>query len=206
MTGPEIAVAGLVVSLLGAASSAAGQIQQGQQAKSAAEFQAGIARNNAIIAQQKADDARARGEIAAATQARKTKQLIGQQEVALAASGVLTKRDSPLDLIVDTAGLGELDALTIQSNAEREALGFEAQGRDFTGQAGGLEVAGANAVTGSFVKAGSTLLTGTGTVASKWAAFNKGSTPFGVEHAFSSSSAFDVNADFAFGTPLDVAI
>lgn len=142
-----------------------------QAAKQQASYQQGVARNNQIIAQQMADDARARGDEAARQQRVKSSAAAARQRVALAASGVIVGTGSALDLQSDTIALGEADALTIRSNAEREALGFEARGSGFASEAElfGLQADQANIDTALGV--GSTLLTGgaeIGSVAAKW--------------------------------------
>jgi hypothetical protein len=152
---------------------AIGQIQQGKAAKARANYQAAVARNNQIIANRQAEDARRRGTLEANIQRQKSRQLIEQQRAAIAGAGVLVDQDSALGTIVATAGLGELDALTIQSNAEREALQFEAQGVNFQTEAQLRTFEGKQAVRSSYLKAGGTLLTGLGSVASKWYVFDK---------------------------------
>jgi hypothetical protein len=56
--------------------------------------------------------------------------------VSAAASGVLVDEGSPLAILQDTAIQGELDALTIRSNAAQEAWSFRTQAGGFTAQAG----------------------------------------------------------------------
>lgn len=162
----------LALMAVGTLVSAYGQIQQGKSAKAAADYQAAVANNNAIIAGRQADDARKRGEIAADQQRLRTRLLIGQQRATLASSGVLVDTGSALDLTAGTAGVGELDALTIQSNAEREALGFETQGMNFTASATLSRFEGQQAVTAATTGAFGTLVTGGGKVAGKWAQFD----------------------------------
>ena len=149
------------------------QMDQAKAASDAARFQAAVARNNKIVADRAAADARRRGEIAADRQRQATGALIGKQRAALAGGGVLVDQDSALETIVDTQGLGELDALTIRSNAEREALGFEARGIAFgneealrTSTARNIDAAVPTAVAG-------TIASGFGSVASKWYGFGK---------------------------------
>jgi len=47
--------------------------------------------------------------------------LKGKQKTSFAASGVDISSGSPVDILSDTAAIGELDALTIRSNAATEA-------------------------------------------------------------------------------------
>ncbi len=137
--------------------SVAGQIQQSQAAQAQASFQAAVARNNQIIAQRHAEDARLRGEQATAqislregretaASALATRQLIARQRVAQAGLGQTTDVGSALDLTADTAAAGKLDTLTLRrnaaferkvarNNAEREAIGFLTQGFNFEAEA-----------------------------------------------------------------------
>ena len=170
---PALAIASLAFSAFGTGASFIGQIRAGQAAQAQANFQAQIARNNQIIAQRNADDARDRGKIAADLQRQKNAQLRAKQKTTLAANNVLIGQDAALQLEEDTAAIGELDALTIQSNAEREALGFEAQGAGFGAEASLQGLVGDNARSSSFLKAGSSLLSGTAAVADKWVAFKR---------------------------------
>jgi hypothetical protein len=183
--GTKLAIS-MVSQAVGFGVQAIGQIQQGKAAKARANYQAAVARNNQIIANRAAEDARRRGTLEANLQRQKSRQLVEQQRASIAGAGVLVDQDSALGTTIATAGLGELDALTIQSNAEREALQFEAQGVNFQTEAQLRTFEGEQAVRSSYLKAGGTLLTGLGSVASKWYVFDKltstgglGGTPSG---------------------------
>ena len=78
-----------------------------------------------------------------------------------------------LDILADTAEIGELDALTIENNAKREAWGFEIEGMNASNQATlyDYEAANQNPLT---AQAG-TLFSGIGSVADKWAWHKKNS-------------------------------
>lgn len=165
-----LAIASIVSTVVGTGLSAVGQVQQSQAQNASFKYQAAVARNNQIIANRMAEDARKRGELEANIQRQKSRQLQGAQRAALASSGVLVDQDTAADVVADTAALGELDALTIRSNAEREALGFEAQGMNFASEAGLAQ--SKIDPSGGLIRAGSTLLTGLGSVASKWHGFN----------------------------------
>lgn len=157
-----------------------GQIQEGKAAKAQANYQSAVARNNAIIAQRQADDARARGEIAERSQRQQTAQLIARQRAAGAAQGVVVGEGSLLDITSDTAALGELDALTVRSNAEREALGFEAQGMNFLAESDIQKTIGKNQSRASKFAAAGTLLSGASSVAGKWSTLSS-KDPTGVK-------------------------
>lgn len=189
--GAALPILSIAATVIGTATSAIGQLQAGKAQAAQLNYQAAVGRNNAILAQRAADDARLRGEEAARREASKTKQLAGRQRAVLAANGQLVDQGSALDITTDTMEIGKLDELTIRSNAEREALGFEAQGMNF--QAGSdLNRMGANnAVTGAQGAAFGTLLTGAGNVASKWYQFGKaGWDPWGSGNSGGGSSSF----------------
>jgi len=100
-----------------AAMSAVGQIQQGNAAKSAAQFNAAVSRSNAIAARQKAT-------ADAARQERESRLRAGQVGAAVGASGG-TAEGSALDLMESNAAQEELDRLTIIHGGDISAQGFE---------------------------------------------------------------------------------
>lgn len=171
--GAALPFVSIAASVVGTAMSAVGQLQAGKAQAAQLNYQAAVSRNNSILAQRAADDARLRGEEAARREASKTKQLAGRQRAALAANGQLVDQGSALDLTDDTMQIGKLDELTIRSNAEREALGYEAQGANFQAGSELNRMGAANASTASIGSAFGTVLTGAGNVASKWYNFKK---------------------------------
>src|SRR3990167_7412333 len=152
-----IAIASLAATVISTGMSVMGQMQAGKAAKSQAAYQAGVMRNNEILAQRSAKDARARGDIAAAKHAADVKKLQGRQRAVLAGNGVVVDQDSALDIVSDTAAQGKHDELTIRSNAEREALGFEAQGANFQAEGALATARGANASQDAMFGAGGSL-------------------------------------------------
>lgn len=163
-----------VVGVAGTLMGAAGAIQSGNAAKAAGDYNAQVAENNKIVAERQAADALARGQIAEDEQRRKTMAIKGAQRAALGASGVALDSGSPLDILGDTAAFGELDALTIRSNAEREAYGYRVQGMNFEAEAGLARAQGKAAQTAGYVGAGGTLLSGLATVGDRWYTRNRG--------------------------------
>ena len=123
--------AGTMSTILSIGSTVMGGLAQYQSAKANQK----IAKNNARMANDRAQDALRRGEEDERMQRRRTAQLMGSQRAAMAASGVALDEGSPLSILADTAELGELDALTIRRNSEVEAWEHRAQARDFTAQA-----------------------------------------------------------------------
>ena len=138
----------LGLSVGGALLDAFGRVKAGNAAKELGEFNAAVAEQQALdaLAQGKEEEDRFRAAV---------RGLIGSQRVGFAAQNVDVGVGSPVDVVADAAFLGELDALTIRTNAAREAWGYRVQAENF-------RRGGTNAQTASRFGAASTLL-GTGT-------------------------------------------
>jgi hypothetical protein len=92
--------------------------------------------------------------------------LKSSQRAGFAARGVALDEGSPLAILQDTDMMGEMDALTIRDNAEKEAWGARMQGANYSSDSAMLSArAGAESSTGA---AFGSLLTGAGAVASSW--------------------------------------
>lgn len=113
---------------------AVGQYQAGQ-------FQEAVANQNAKVQEMQATDALQRGADEETRQRKRVRQLLGQQRVAMGANNVVLSSGSPLDILADTARLGEEDAITIRNNARREAWGYRvgAQSSRAQGRVSALE-------------------------------------------------------------------
>lgn len=156
----EVATASLVLAGVATAMGAYGTYQQGQQQKAQAEYQAAVANNNAIIAERQAQDSLDRGRVEEQQHRLKVAQMKGTQRSALAASGVQVDSGSALDVVADTAMMGEFDALTIRNNAEREAYAYRVQGSNYQAESGLYSLAGRNAARNGSFGAATTLLGG----------------------------------------------
>lgn len=138
----------------------AGAIQQGQAQAASARYNAQVAEMNARMADRAAKDALERGKLEEQKQREKTAQIIGQQRAGMAANGLDLSFGSPLDTLVDTATLGELDALTIRANTYREERDIRQQGANYRGQAGMYRAGASSALSGGYLNAAGTLLGG----------------------------------------------
>lgn len=162
----------LLLSGVGAGTSAYGQIKAGSAAKKqgqlegqAAESQAQLDDYNASVADLQALDAQQRGEEEANRYRQGVRTLIGEQRSTFAANNVDVNFGSTSDVQNDAAFLGELDALTIKTNAAREAWGYQTQAYDLRKKADITRRTGANAVAAGadaararVIGAGTTLL------------------------------------------------
>lgn len=106
---------------------AVGSIQQGQAAAASAKYNNQVAQMNATISERRAKDAIERGATEEQKKRQQVQRILGEQQTAMAANGVDLTFGSPLDTMVDTAVLGELDALTIRTNAYREEYDYRVQ-------------------------------------------------------------------------------
>jgi len=145
-------------SLLGAYS----QIEQGRAQQQAANYNAQVAQMNAKLADERARDALERGAEEENKKRREVAGLIGKNRAAMAKSAVDMSFGSPLDVIIDSATLGELDALTIKKNSYREEQDHRQQANNYRAEAGMYKAAGKNAKSQSLFAAGGTLLGGVG--------------------------------------------
>lgn len=118
-------------------------VAAGEHAQEASESQAELADWNASIADLQAQDAIARGAEQESRFRQGVRVMVGSQRAGLAASGVDVGFGSALDVQADAAFLGELDALTIRTNAARESWGYNVQGEDLRKRAAILRKEGA---------------------------------------------------------------
>jgi hypothetical protein len=148
-----LAVASLATGALNAGVSAVGAAQQASATAASERYQAQVALNNQKIAGQYAAQATADGQNQVAAKQEQTAQTIGTERAAMAANGVELNSGSALRIQGDTAKLGDVDAMTIRSNAARAAYGYELQGVSYGQQASLDESAASNAVSAGSLNA-----------------------------------------------------
>lgn len=167
MTGLALLLAGA-----GAATQAVGAVKAGNAAKKAGQAQKGAAESgaelsdyNAAVADLQATDATQRGVEEESRFRSQVKATIGSQRATQAAQGVNVGYGSAVDVQGDAAFLGELDALTIRTNAAREAWGYKVQAQDLRTRATiqrkegvAAEAAGNSAATTGKIAAVGTIL------------------------------------------------
>lgn len=147
---------------------ASGQQASGEAQQNMYNYQAAVNRNNAIMANWQAEDAIKRGREEEDQHRLKVQQIKGTQRAAFADRGVDLGSENVSDTLADTAFLGELDALAIRSNAEREAYGYRQQASNYEASANMDELAGRNAVNAANTEATTTILGGASLVADRW--------------------------------------
>lgn len=141
------------------ANAAAGKAQ-----RAASESQAQLADYNAGVAELQAQDAVARGSLDESRFRQNVRQVIGSQRAGMAAGNVDVGYGSAVDVQGDAAFLGELDALTIRTNAARQAWGYQVTAEDSRRKAAILRKEGANLEAAGNVQQGGRLLSATSTI------------------------------------------
>jgi len=134
----------VAIGLVGGMMQAQGQTQN-------ADFQSGMMKQNADFKLRTADETINAGNTSADWQRVRAGQAVGTQRSAQAANGIDVNSGSAAQLQDDTAMLGELDALTIQNNAAREAYGYRVQAKQDILNASQTVQNGKTAATGSIL-------------------------------------------------------
>lgn len=168
-----VAVAGMVASaaMQGVQSSSQSAAQQ-----NAADYNAQVANNNAIIASQQRSTTLQQGELEAQNAMRKQASIIGDQRAQMSANGIDLTQGSAQDILASTKFLGGIDVNTIQSNAARQAWGYSVQGMNDK-SAANLETWRANSINPSQIgamSAGTSILSSIGSAATSYAAGGSG--------------------------------
>jgi hypothetical protein len=172
-----LSAASVAGSLFSGITGAMGSAQQANAAANSAAYQAAVAENNETIAKQNANWDIQAGEAAASQEQQKTRAVVGSELAAQAASGVDVNTGSALDVRSSSAQLGELNQLTIRSNAARQSWADLNNANSFSSQAALSRMEASNApIAGEIGEAGS-VLSGATSAASKYASWlNSGGT------------------------------
>lgn len=139
-----IAIAGLVLT-------AAAGVQQAKAQKASAQAQEEQAAENAKAAGTQARNTELSAQVEEDRRRQLTRQQLGTQRSILAANNLDMSTGSALEILGDTAAIGEQDALTIRANAAREAWGYRTQAVDYTNQGAMARATGKNQVRGTYL-------------------------------------------------------
>lgn len=150
------AVAG--AQLAGSTINAYGQLQAAKAKSDTYNFNAGLAEENAEISEQKGAWAAEIGDQDASASQMKTAAKVGSIKANQGASGIEIGTGSNADVVTSAREIGMLDALTIRSNAAREAYGYATEAYNYRMQAGLDEKSAKDAKRAGYIGAGTTLL------------------------------------------------
>lgn len=148
-----------------------GTWEQGQAQAASARYNAAVEHSNALISTQNAAIAGQAGSEQAFMTGLKTRSMVGSLAAHQGASGVDVNSGSNVDTRASADALGELDALTVRSNAAREAYGYQTQATAHEAQSRLDKTNAKNSDTASYVNAASTFLSGMSNAADKFASF-----------------------------------
>ncbi len=149
--------------------SVGGSLMQGMASSRAANYQAQVAANNQIVANQNAQIALQQGQVQEQAKRIQTGEMGAAIVANEAASGVNPNEGSALNVRSSAAETGELDALTIRSNANLQARNLQYQAQQYGAQSQLYSSQAGWDVTNS-------ILGGASSVSDKWLKYNQ----FGV--------------------------
>ena len=159
-----IASASLATGLVSAGVGAAGAISSAQANSANANYQAQVAKNNAITANQNAEYATQAGQEKAQEQSLKAREQQGAVTTALAANGLDVNSGTPADVEKTERETGELGTEQTVDLAALQAYGYRTQSTNFaaesglqTAEAGQASTAGAVSATGGLLGSASSL-------------------------------------------------
>lgn len=139
-----IMIAGLVLT-------AAAGVQTADAQKKAGEAQAEQAAENAKAAKAQGESTVLAAQIEEDRRRQQTRQMLASQRAGFAANNVDMSTGSAMDILGDTAMVGEQDALTIRANAARQAWGYSVDANNSMNQGRMAQAAGKNAATGTYL-------------------------------------------------------
>lgn len=132
---------------------AAGSLYGGMAAQQQANYQAEVAKNNAKVARMNADRAVVRGGIDAQMKDAEYAQLLGQQEVQQAASGVTVSGRSQIRARNATRMYAAGDRATITENAAVEGYNYRVDATNLKAEAKAAKASGKAAMIGGILGA-----------------------------------------------------
>lgn len=177
------------------AATATSAVANGYATSAADKANAKIAEQNSGIATQNAAFAAQEGESNAGQQSIQNRAASSQIKANQGAGGVDVNTGSNANVQASEAEIGQLNTMTIRSNAARQAYGYQTQAVGFEGQAAADRSAGKNAITSGFINGAADA----GKAAAAMAASGGGGGGTGTAGNVSSSQNGISYEDSAFG-------
>lgn len=146
------------------AASSLGAVASGYSKSASDKYNAQVALNNANVATENAAYVAAEGNQRLEAQGLKNRNEAGLIRTNQAASGIDVNSGSAANVQASANMLGQLDALTMRSEAARKAYGFETEAANDKAQAGLYKSAAKKDVTAGYIDAGTSLLSKTATM------------------------------------------
>lgn len=153
-------------------------VRQGEAQKQSAEYQAAVARNNSVIAEQRATQTEQAGVSAIQARGLKNAAALGAARAAQASNGLDVNSGTALDLQNSVETLGVQDNANSAFDLSNKAYTERLTGQNYTSQAGLLDSTAKNASAAGDINATSSFISGSTSFADKWANFgNRGMLP-----------------------------
>lgn len=169
MAGP-VAGVGIASSVFGAITSAFGAEATGRAQQKTDQFLSQQALYNSEVAKQNEALAREQGELQAGRYGIGASTRLGQIKASQASGGIDVNSGSALQVQKSQQLVSNIDMDQIRSNAAKTAYNFDVESVQDKNQAQLYTMAGSNAAAAGQVNAGASLISGAGSVASKWLA------------------------------------
>ncbi len=164
----ELGALGIGSTIGGGLSSAIGSLMGGTAQQQYYDYQAGVARMNAQIAEQNASYAINVGEAQAQQEGLAGGQRMGKIIAGQAASGLDVNTGSNKQVQQSQVGLERLSQVGIRSTAAKTAYNYEVEAAGLSAQAAADVQAGKNAKTAGMIGAVSSILGSATSVSSEW--------------------------------------
>ena len=167
--GASLAVSSAAMSAVGMGMTALGQVQANESANAQAKYQSQMAANNAATLESEARYAEETAQKNAAQKRRETGVFIGKQRAAEGATGAVVDSGSFMDVSLDTAERGEMDALALLREGDMTAWRARVGATNSMAQSGlyaGSQKSALMPVAGG-------LLSGAGNIGANWYTMTK---------------------------------
>jgi len=161
---------------LGLVGSLVGSIGQGIAQQNASNYQAQVARNNAVIANNDANYAALAGQDQAQQKSLQGASTFGKLKASQAANGVDVNSGSAVDVQATQRMQNQLDTANTLNNAELQGYGYRVQAINDTAQAQLYQSQANEAVPGAILGATGGLLSGASGLAFKWSQLGNSGT------------------------------
>ena len=165
--------------MLGTLISAGSSIMGGIASSNAADYQAQIARNNAIVAQQNAQWTSQAGDIQATNAGLKSREEIAQYKTGTGAKGIDVNTGSAAAVQAGAVQNANTDTQTIRANAGEKSYGYLVQQQGDLAQASALESQASFDIFGGILGAAGSLAGGIGNFGSMGSSLASGASSIG---------------------------
>jgi len=172
-----IATAAAIAGIAGSGVSALGALSTGSANAAMANYQAEVARNNQVTANQNAQYAIQAGNQAAATESLKGRAEGQHLKAEIAANAIDVNTGSAAQVEASQTEKAELDTETTRQNAALTAYGYRTAASGYGAEATLAQAQAGFDTTAGYLGAGASLLSGASNIGSKWAALNPSVNP-----------------------------